>query len=91
MEDNHYSILVNTMLENHEKPLDISLNDNNPYLYENYINTRTRNENKGSHLIESPPNLPPTTNAKIPAKSKTNTNERKTSHDISELESFITQ
>ena len=48
-------------------------------------------ENKGNYLIESSPNLPPTTNTKTPARSKTNTNERKISHNISELESFISQ
>ena len=79
------------MLENYEKRLDISLLDNNPFLHENHINTRTGNENKGSHLIESIPNLPPTANTKTPVRSKTNTNERKISHNTSELESFISQ
>ena len=79
------------MLENYEKRLDISLLDNNPYHHENHINTRTGNENTGSHLIESTPNLPPTANTKTPVRSKTNTNERKISHNTSELESFISQ
>ena len=91
MEDNHDSILIYTMLENYEKPLDISLIDNNPYLHENHINTTTGNENKENYLIESTPNLLPTTNAKTPVRSKTNTNEGKISHNISELESFISQ
>ena len=79
------------MFENQEKPLDISLIDNNPYLHENHINTTTGNENKENYLIESTPNLLPTTNAKTPVRSKTNTNEGKISHNISELESFISQ
>ena len=79
------------MLENYEKRLGISLLDSNPYLHENHINTRTGNENKGSHLIESTPNLLPSANTKTPVRSKTNTNERKISHNTSELESFISQ
>ena len=77
MQDNHDLIFVNAMLENYGKPLDISLVDNNPYIRENHINTTAGNENKGNHLIESSPNLPPTTNAKNLVRSKINTNERK--------------
>ena len=77
MQDNHDLIFVNAMLENYGKPLDISLVDNNPYIHENHINTTAGNENKGNHLIESSPNLPPTTNAKNLVRSKINTNERK--------------
>ena len=91
MEDNHDLILVHAMLENYEKPLDISLIDNNSYLHENLINTTTGNKNKGNHLIESTPSLPPTTNAKTLVRSKTNTNKNKISHNISELQSFISQ
>ena len=91
MVDNHYSILINAMLENHEKPLDINFIDNNPYLHKNNISSTIGNENKGNHLIENTPNLPPTANAKTPVRSKTKTNERKISLNILELDSFISQ
>ena len=91
MDNNHNSILVNAMLDNYEEPLDISLTDNNPYLHENYINTATGNKNKGGYLTENIQNVPLTTNAKTPVRSKTNTNKRNLSHNISELESFISQ
>ena len=55
------------------------------------MNTTTGNKNKGGHLTDSTPNLTPTPNAKTPVRSKTNTNESKSLHDISELETFISQ
>ena len=59
----------------------------------NYISTTKRNKDrdKGGHLTKSTPNLPQTANAKTPFTSKANANERKSSHNISKLESFISQ
>ena len=73
MGDNCDSYLVNTLLDNYEEPLDISLISNNPFIPSigNNFNTPTNQNNDKRHLLlESNPNLPPNLNKKPPAKSK---------------------
>ena len=84
MGDNCDSYLVNTLLDNYEEPLDISLISNNPFIPSigNNFNTPTKQNNDKRNLLpESTPNLPPNLNKKTPAKSKS----------IQELESLIDQ
>ena len=84
MEDNRDSYLVNTVLNNYEEPLDISLISNNPFipLIGNNFNTPTNQNNEKRHLLpESTPDLPPNLNNKTPVESKS----------IQELEDFTDQ
>ena len=82
MEDNRDSYLVNALLDNYEKPLDISLISNNPFilLIGNNFNTPTNHNNEKRHILpENTPNLPPNLNNKTPVESKS----------IQELEGYI--